>query len=175
MNKGLVHIYHGGGKGKTTCGVGLCVRAAGAGMKVLIFQFMKTGESSELNILKKIPQIVIEKGTQNEKFIFQMNEKEKEEERNFYKQKFEFICKKVMEEEIDLLFLDEVLHAVNYDMLPENVLLNFLENKPEKLEVVLTGYHPSKRLMEAADYISFIDKIKHPFDCGVPERLGIEK
>lgn len=175
MNKGLVHIYHGGGKGKTTCGVGLCVRAAGAGMKVLIFQFMKTGESSELNILKKIPQIVIEKGTQNEKFIFQMNEKEKEEERNFYKQKFEFICKKVMEEEIDLLFLDEVLHAVNYDMLPENVLLNFLENKPEKLEVVLTGYHPSKRFMEAADYISFIDKIKHPFDCGVPERLGIEK
>lgn len=175
MKEGFVHIYHGDGKGKTTSGVGLCIRAAGAGMKVFIFQFMKVPGSSEFNILENIPQITVLEGTHNEKFLFQMTEEEKEEERDFYEEKFELICKKVIEEDIDLLFLDEILHAVNYGMLPEEKLIEFLENRPKKLEVVLTGYDPSERLMEKADYISYIGKVKHPFDRGVPERLGIEK
>lgn len=175
MAKGLVHIYYGDGKGKTTCGTGLCVRAAGAGMKVLVFPFLKVGDSSEYHILENIPQITVLKGTENEKFIFQMTAEELEKEKDFYKQKFDLICKKVIEEDLDLVFLDEVLHAVNNELLPEEELLRFLEEKPEKLEVVLTGYNPSQKLLDRADYVSHIQKVKHPFDTGVKERVGIEK
>ncbi|MCI9174634.1 MAG: cob(I)yrinic acid a,c-diamide adenosyltransferase [Lachnospiraceae bacterium] len=175
MQKGLVHIYHGDGKGKTTCGVGLCVRAAGAGMKVLVFQFLKKNDSSERNILKSIPNVTVMNGLDSAKFVFQMTEQEKEAAREFYENAFQVICEKVAEEGYGLLFLDEVIHAVNYGMLPEERLIDFLKNRPEGLEVVMNGYRPSEALQEAADYISWIQKEKHPFDRGVPERLGIEK
>lgn len=175
MQKGYVHIYHGDGKGKTTCGMGLCIRAAGAGLKVLIFQFLKKNDSSELNILRKLPNITVIDGLDSAKFVFQMTEQEKTEARNYYEHAFEEICDKAVKEEYDLLFLDEALHAVNYGMLQEECLIDFLRNRPKKLEVVLNGYHPSEALQNAADYISFIKKEKHPFDRGIPERLGIEK
>ncbi len=175
MQKGFVHIYHGNGKGKTTCGVGLCIRAAGAGMKILIFQFLKKNDSSELNILRSIPNITVMDGLDSAKFVFQMTDQEKAEARNFYENAFKTICDKVVKEDYDLLFLDEGLHAVNYGMLSEECILDFLKNRPEKLEVVLNGYHPSEALQNAADYISLIGKEKHPFDKGIPERLGIEK
>lgn len=175
MQKGLVHIYHGDGKGKTTCGMGLCIRAAGAGMKVLIFQFLKKNDSSELNIMRKIPNITVIDGLDSAKFVFQMTDQEKKDARDFYENAFESICDRIVKEEYDLLFLDEALHAVNYGMLPEERLIEFLKNRPEKLEVVMNGYHPTEALQEAADYISCISKEKHPFDRGIPERLGIEK
>lgn len=175
MQKGLVHIYHGDGKGKTTCGVGLCIRAAGAGMKVLVFQFLKKNDSSELNILRNLPNITVMDGLDSAKFVFQMTEQEKAKARDFYENAFEDICRKAVKEEYDLLFLDEGLHAVNYGMLSEERLLDFLKNRPEKLEVALNGYHPSEALLNAADYVSRISKEKHPFDQGIPKRLGIEK
>ena len=125
MQKGLVHIYHGDGKGKTTCGVGLCIRAAGAGMKVLVFQFLKKNDSSELNILRNLPNITVMDGLDSAKFVFQMTEQEKAKARDFYENAFEDICRKAVKEEYDLLFLDEGLHAVNYGMLSEERLLDF--------------------------------------------------
>ena len=77
--RGLIHIYHGNGKGKTTCGMGLCVRAAGAGKKVLIYQFLKNSHSSELNILRNVPGITVMEGKEDAKFTFQMTEEEKAE------------------------------------------------------------------------------------------------
>lgn len=175
MQKGLVHIYHGDGKGKTTCGMGLCMRAAGAGMKVLVFQFLKKNDSSELNILRNLQNITVMDGLDSAKFVFQMTGQEKTDARNFYENAFETICEKMEKEGYDLLFLDEVLHAVNNGMISEKRLLDFLKNRPGKLEVVRNGYYPSEALQAAADYISLISKEKHPFDRGVPERLGIEK
>lgn len=77
MAKGLIHIYYGDGKGKTTCGMGLCVRAAGYGMKVLIFQFLKNNKSSERTALGCIPGITLMEGDEKAKFTFVMNDEEK--------------------------------------------------------------------------------------------------
>lgn len=74
----------------------------------------------------------------------------------------------------DMLILDEVLDAVALNMLSENKLINFLENKPKGLEIVLTGRDPSEKLCSLADYISEIKKIKHPYDKGINARKGIE-
>lgn len=88
---------------------------------------------------------------------------------------FRKVTKKAVEEDYDLLYLDEILHVIYKGMLNEDLVLDFLKNKPEKLEVILNGYHPSKRLVEVADYVSFIQKVKHPFEQGIPARDGIER
>lgn len=173
--KGLVHIYHGDGKGKTTCGMGLCVRAAGAGKKVLIYQFLKDGSSSEFNVLRHIPQITLMAPRKEIKFTFLMTDAEKAECKNYYTEKFAEICNLVSDGDYDVLYLDEALHVLNNGMLDESLVLEFLKNKPQKLEVIMNGYYPSEALQEAADYISQIKKEKHPFDLGVPARKGIEE
>lgn len=173
--RGLIHIYHGNGKGKTTCGMGLCVRAAGAGKKVLIYQFLKDSSSSELKILEHVPGITVIAGNPNAKFTFAMSDAEKEATKQYYKEKFQEIIKTVTEGDYDLLFMDEVLHVIRKGMLSEATVIDFLKNKPEKLEVVMNGYDPSDAMREVADYISFVQKEKHPFDQGIPARIGIEK
>ncbi len=172
---GLIHIYCGDGKGKTTCGMGLCVRAAGAGKKVLIFQFMKDNSGAERKALADIPNIDVLDGPSRVKFSFRMTEEEKRERREYYDAYLKEISRKVRAQQYDVLFLDEALYAVRAGLLDEDLLAGFLADKPEHLEVILTGQDPGGRLCEAADYISEIRKIKHPFDNGVPARDGIEK
>ena len=82
---------------------------------------------------------------------------------------------KVMSGDYDLLVLDEALGSIEAGVLDENLLLDFLKKKPEKLEVVITGRFPSEKMVEAADYVSRIEKVKHPYDQGIPARKGIEK
>lgn len=173
--RGLIHVYHGNGKGKTTCGMGLCVRAAGAGKKVLIYQFLKSGRSSELNILSHIPEITIMEAKSDAKFTFCMSDEEKTECKKYYTEKFQEIKKEVIDGDYDVLYMDESLHMMKQGLLDEDMVIDFLKNKPEKLEVILNGYDPSDKLREVADYISFIQKEKHPFDQGIPARVGIEK
>lgn len=171
---GYVHIYCGNGKGKTTTGMGLCTRAAGYGYKVLIYQFMKSNKTSERKVLEHVPNITIINGLESEKFSFQMTEEEKKERIAFYEKQFAEVTKKAAEEEYDVLFLDEIIYTIGAGLFHEELLLDFLKNKPQKLEVILTGQGPSCELIEAADYVSEIQKIKHPFDKGLPARKGIE-
>lgn len=175
MKKGLIHIYCGDGKGKTTSAMGLAVRAAGYGMKVLIYQFMKDNTTNERNILESIPNITWIDGLQKEKFSFQMTEREKQERKGFYTKRFEEITKKAEEEGYDLILMDEIIYTIRATLLDEEIVLTYLKNKPESLEVVLTGNAPSNALLEVADYVSEIKKIKHPYDQGLPARYGIEK
>ncbi len=175
MKKGLIHIYCGDGKGKTTSAMGLAVRAAGYGMKVLIYQFMKDNTTSERNVLKAIPNITIINGLQQEKFSFQMTEQEKQERKDFYTKRFQEITKKAEEEDYDLLLMDEIIYTLRATLLEEELVLSYLRNKPESLEVVLTGNAPSSTLIELSDYVSEIKKIKHPYDQGLTARYGIEK
>lgn len=172
---GYVHIYCGDGKGKTTTGMGLCVRAAGYGCKVLIYQFMKDNHTSERNSLKKIPNITMIDGLENEKFSFQMTDREKAEHRQYYETQFEILTKIAARDDYDVLFLDELVYAIKAGLFTESLLLNYLSRKPRHLEVILTGQNPSEALIEAADYVSEIRKLKHPFDNGVKSRCGIEK
>lgn len=172
---GLVHIYCGDGKGKTTAGMGLCVRAAGCGYKVMIYQFMKDNRTSERKILEKVENITLIPGKSEEKFSFQMTEEEKNERREFYAQQLKSVAEKARAEHCDVLFLDEAIYTVRAGLLEEQELLRFLDEKPETLEVILTGQGPGEELLRRADYVSEICMRKHPFQSGQPARIGIER
>ncbi|CVI72196.1 Cobyric acid synthase [Eubacteriaceae bacterium CHKCI004] len=171
--KGCVHIYCGDGKGKTTCVMGLCVRAAGAGKKVLLHQFLKDNTSSERTIIDKLPGVTVMPGAKMDKFTFQMNEEELQALRESNDANLARLCD--MAKDYDMLILDESVYAMDMGLLSEEKLIGWLEKKPEHLEVVMSGRNPSDRLKEHADYISEITKIKHPFDQGLSSRIGIEK
>lgn len=177
MNKqtGYIHIYCGDGKGKTTTGMGLCTRAAGFGYRVLIYQFMKNNKTSERRILEQIDNITFVDGLEQEKFSFQMNEKEKAERKAYYEAQFYRITKMAEEESFDILFMDEILYTIRAGLFDESLLTDYLQKKPDHLEVILTGQNPGDAVIELADYVSEIRKIKHPFDKGLPAREGIEK
>lgn len=172
---GCVHVYCGNGKGKTTCGMGLCVRAAGYGYRVLIYQFMKDNTTSERKAMEKIPGITFVPGLKEEKFSFQMTQEEKEARKRFYKEKFREVTEKAEKENYDVLFLDEVIYTIRAGLFEEQILVEWLKQKPEHLEVILTGQDPGEELLLCADYVSELKKIRHPFDRGLGARDGIER
>ncbi len=171
---GLIHIYCGDGKGKTTAGMGLCARAAGAGLRVLIVQFMKGNTSGERATLGLSENITLSENPAQEKFSFDMTSREKAEQKALNEKRLAEETRRAVEDDYDVLFLDEILYAIRAGLLDEEQLLAFLENKPEKLEVILTGQEPSEALIKMADYVSEIKKIKHPYEKGVAARKGIE-
>jgi cob(I)alamin adenosyltransferase len=171
---GLIHVYIGDGKGKTTASIGLCVRAAGRDKNVLFAQFLKSGTTGEEQSLKKLGVEVI-RSTIHLGFTHQMNEEEKAACRNEQQKILGRVREAIEAGKIDLAVLDEVIDALNTNMLDEADLRSFVENKPEEVELVLTGRRPAAWILDAADYISDIKKIKHPFDRGIQARIGIEK
>ena len=173
--RGLIHIYEGDGKGKTTCGVGLSVRFAGNGGKVLYAQFLKDNQSSELAALEKIPGITLLLPDRFFGFSWTMTEEQKAEAKAYYTTYLDQVLEEALSKQAGLLVLDEIVGAYAKGFIDRDRLLTFLKNKPEELEVVMTGRHPSPELCEMADYISCIEKKKHPFDRGIPARKGIEK
>lgn len=173
--RGMVHIYEGDGKGKTTAAVGLAVRCAGNEKKVLFTQFLKDGSSGELKMLKQMKPITVFSAAEKFGFTFRMTEEQKQKAAAYYTGYFHRITEKIQEENFTLLILDEIIDACNSGMVKEEELCSFLETRPTELEVVLTGRNPSKRLAEFGDYHSKIQKIRHPFDWGVGCRYGIEK
>lgn len=172
---GLIHIYCGDGKGKTTAAVGLAVRCAGRGNKVLLVQFLKSRDSGELYSLAKLPDIEVMRGKESKKFTFQMNEEEKHALLIEHNKMFEQVLAKIKNSGYSLLILDEVIGALNAKVFEMPKLIEFLRHKPENLEVVLTGRNPAPELVEIADYVSEMRKVKHPMDKGIMAREGIEK
>lgn len=171
---GLIHIYEGDGKGKTSAGVGLSVRCAGSGQKVLYTQFLKDDKSNELKVLEQIEGIHVVHCEKNFGFTFNMTPETKEKAKEFYTEHFRRVSKMAVEEGVKLLVMDELIATYNLNMVDQKEVLEFLKNKPEELEVVMTGRDPAGELVELADYVSRIVKVKHPFDQGVPARVGIE-
>lgn len=175
MDTGLVHVYCGDGKGKTTTGMGLCARAAGYGYKVLIYQFMKNNKTSERKILEAVENITWIDGLDQEKFSFRMTDEEKAEHRRFYDEQLKKVTQLAADGSYDVLFMDESIYAILCGLLDEELLLDFLDHKPEKLEVILTGREPSEEVIKRADYVSEIRMRKHPYQKGIPARPGIER
>ena len=173
--QGLIHIYTGNGKGKTTAAVGLAVRCSGSGEQVVFAQFLKNNRSSERNILGKIPEIHLVSSEKIYGFYKNLSEKQKAEAKVTYTKLLESAIHKVAETNSRMLILDEIIGAYNHDLVDRGLLVRYLKEKPESLEIVLTGRNPESSLMELADYVSDIQKIKHPFDRGIPARKGIEK
>lgn len=171
---GCIHIYCGDGKGKTSAAVGLAVRAAGRGKTVLVVRFLKTEDSGEVPVLRHIPGITVVPCDKTFGFVFRMTPEEKAEAAEYFRKRFQYACKKAVEGGYDVLILDEILASCNYGMVNEADVAEFLEHRPEKLEVILSGRDPSERLLGLADYVSEIQMVKHPFTKGIPAREGIE-
>lgn len=175
MSKGLIHIYTGEGKGKTTAAIGLAVRAAGQGGKVLFVQFFKVDNSSsgEKEVFKNIPQIELIRSNVRHP-IFTKEKTDKDILRQSIVETFEIVKKKSADKSINLLVLDEINSVISGGWLDVNDMIDFLKNKPEGLEVVLTGRDAHVELVKMADYVTEMLKIKHPFDSGIKARKGIE-
>lgn len=173
--KGLVHIYTGNGKGKTTASVGLGIRACGRGLKVLMVQFLKGSETGELITIKKLePGFILHRGTELKKFTWNMNEEEKQQTRREQQALFGYAVKEAGTGNWDLMILDEILGAISSGMMELEAVTEFVKNKPETMELVLTGRNAPPGLIELADYVSEINAVKHPMDKGIPARKGIE-
>lgn len=170
--RGLVHIYCGDGKGKTTAALGLALRAAGRGMKVVIARFLKTEDSGEVKMLCQLPGIVLLPCRKSFGFTFSMGEEEKKEASRYYQDLFARAVS--LGREADLLIFDEVLAACNAGLLSKESLEDFLGRRPQGLEVVLTGRNPWEGLLLAADYITQMQAVKHPYQKGIHARRGIE-
>ncbi len=172
---GLVHIYCGDGKGKTTAAMGLALRAIGSGLNVVVVQFLKNGNSGEIKLLQTLPNVKIFANFDINSFSFSMNDEEniickKSHELNF--QKATELCNN---KQCDVLILDEIIGAINKGFFDESKLLDFIKNKTENIEVIMTGRNPTQNCLDVADYVSNISKVKHPFDKGICARVGIEK
>lgn len=175
MEIGLIHIYCGDGKGKTTAAMGLAVRAAGRDKKVLITQFLKDNTSGEIGIIENIKNITVLKGDPVTKFFKFMSPEEQNITKHEHSVRFEDVTKKAVSENYDILIMDELIASTNLELISVESVIEFLKNKPETLEVVMTGREPDKRLVELADYVSEIKAVKHPYEKGIASRIGIEK
>lgn len=169
--QGLIQIYTGDGKGKTTAALGLALRAAGWGMKTVIVQFMKNGKNcGELKALADIPQIsVFSYGNelilwpQDVSFDDVLLAKEALSK-----------ARESMSEDIDILILDEINNALEFDLLQEEEVLELLRDKPAHLEIIATGREASAAMIAAADLVTEMKALKHPYQRGVRARKGIE-
>ena len=152
--------------------MGLVLRAAGSGLDVLVFQFLKDNSSSERVILEQIPNVTCLPGKDRVKFVSNMNADEKARLKHYNNKALDEIIKFCGP--FDVLVLDEILCAVQLGVLSEEKLVEFLEHKPRGLEIVLTGHVVSDKVLELADYVTEIRKVKHPYDQGITAREGIE-
>lgn len=169
---GLIHLYTGEGKGKTTAAVGLTARMSGCGKSVVFAQFLKGEDSGERRALQLLPGVTLMPVPARVPFLFTMTAGEKADFARLTERQFADACVRAADK--DMLVLDEALCAVEAGVLPAGAVVDFLRDKPRALEVVLTGRAAPEEIMALAHYISRADSVRHPFDAGVPARRGIE-
>lgn len=173
--KGLVHIYTGDGKGKTTAAIGLGIRAYGRDFKVLMVQFLKGADTGEIHTLKKLePGFLLHRSKEIKKFTWNMNEEELRETAKIQQDIFNYAVDASMCGGWDMVILDEIMGAVGTGMINLNEVVSFIKERPDNFELVLTGRNAPAELVLLADYVSEIKAVKHPLKKGIPARRGIE-
>ena len=173
MSRGLIHLYCGDGKGKTTAAMGLAVRAAGSGMRVAVIQFLKDGDSSELSILSSLPNVTVLSGKPVKGFSFAMTPEQKTLVTETHNRYLETAIRLYREGRAQLIVLDEAVGALSLNMLDRQRLLAFLREE-ERPEVVLTGRNPDPEVLALADYVTEMTLRRHPYERGIGARRGIE-
>lgn len=170
--KGYVQVYTGNGKGKTTAALGLALRAAGAGLKVYIAQFVKGMKYSELDTLARLSDSITVKQYGRSCFIY----READEEDVRAAQEGLTEVKEIMDSgKYQMIILDEANIATHYNLFSVDDLLNFIRGKREDVELVITGRMADPRVMEEADLVTEMKEIKHYYQKGIEARDGIEK
>nr|MDO8045961.1 cob(I)yrinic acid a,c-diamide adenosyltransferase [Candidatus Baldrarchaeota archaeon] len=172
LKEGLVQVYTGNGKGKTSAAFGLALRAIGRGLKVYIIQFIKGGfDYGELYIIDKLPNLKLKAFGQG-KFVTQFPPSKKDVK--IAKEALELAKKIVKSGEYDIVILDEVNVAISLRLIKTEEVINLIKEKPEHVELVLTGRYAPKEIIDIADLVTEMKEIKHPFQKGIPPRKGIE-
>jgi len=169
---GLIHIYTGDGKGKTTAACGFICRQLGYGNKVVLIQFLKGGISGESLFLSQTENCTVVRGQEAKKFVFQMDKAEKQQEAEICRALWNEACEAV--KHADLVVLDEVFGALSCGLLEPEETLRLAELLPEQCELVLTGRDAPAEWVRRADYVTEMQEVKHPMQRGVPARRGIE-
>lgn len=170
LKKGLVQVYTGDGKGKTTAALGLAIRASGAGLKVYIQQFIKKNSSSELKSLRKISDIRIE---QCGKGCF-ISGKPQKKDIVYARRGLDKARQIIASGKYDIVIMDELNVALKLGLIDSQDVINTIIGKPRHVELVLTGRGFTRRLYEYADLITDMREIKHPYKIGIVARRGIE-
>lgn len=172
LSKGFIQVYTGDGKGKTTAVVGLAIRALGAGLKIAFLQFFKPDTSSEVLVLKQFEPKLFYQNFGGKKFVKgKVGESLKED----ILKGWELAKNLIKEGKYDVVVLDEIFYALNWKIIELKEFLEVLKEKADKVEVVLTGRNVPQEVLEVADLVTEVKKIKHYFDKGVLARKGIEK
>ncbi|NJD56491.1 MAG: cob(I)yrinic acid a,c-diamide adenosyltransferase [Nitrospirae bacterium] len=172
-DKGLVHIYTGEGKGKTTSAIGLAVRARSRGKRVLLAHFFKERDSlSEIPLLEQMGINTVVFDTIKSPFFYPTISRDYLRTETI--KALELIRHLCSEQLPDLVILDEFICLVSENVLSEQEAMSFITDKPAKIEVVLTGRGATDGIIRLADYVTNMQNIKHPFDRGIPARKGIE-
>ncbi|MBI3334675.1 cob(I)yrinic acid a,c-diamide adenosyltransferase [Candidatus Pacearchaeota archaeon] len=174
---GMLSIFWGNGKGKSTSAFGTALRACGNGYKVHLVQFMKNGTGDieidypgEIKALEKFPNFSFKRFGTGSWVIG----KPSNEHIAAVKQAFDYL-KECMEQEYDIIIADELLYAIQLKLIEEDEVIDFLKSRDKKKDLILTGSHiPFPRIFELADLVTEIKKIKHPYDSGTLARKGLE-
>jgi len=172
LEKGLVQVYTGNGKGKTSAAFGLTLRASGRGLKVYIIQFIKGGfDYGELYVIDRLPNVTL-KAFGRGKFI--TTKPPEQEDIKLAEEALRLTEKIVQSDEYDVVILDEINVALNLKLISLNRMLKLIKHKPEHTELVLTGRCAPEEIIEMADLVTEMREIKHPFNKGFTARKGVE-
>ena len=170
--KGYVHVYTGEGKGKTTATLGLIIRAAGAGMKVFLAQFLKKGDYSELGALKRFDDLVTVEQFGIGRFI---KGKPSPEDIAEARRGLERVKEVLASGTYQMVVLDEGNVALHFHLFSLEELLQVIDSRPEATELVITGRNAAPEVMARADLVTDMQEVKHYYRAGVQARVGIEK
>lgn len=171
---GMIHVYCGDGKGKTTCALGLAVRAAGAGMNVVVVQFLKGSYTSELESLSQIHRIKVLRNSRDYGFVNNMTPKQLSKVIDEHNKNLDSALNLVKQGKCQMLVLDELTYVYDMNLVDKDKIKNLIENNENDVEIVVTGRNPNELFLNNADYVTEMKKIKHPYEKGVPARKGIE-
>ena len=172
LDKGLVQVYTGDGKGKTSAAFGLALRAIGRGLHVYIIQFIKGGfDYGELYVVKRLPNLSLEAFGRGE---FIEEEHPKKEDYKHAQNAMKLAEKIVTEGEHDIVILDEINVALRLRLIKLESVLKLIKQRPSHVELVLTGRHAPNEILQVADLVTDMKDVKHPYREGFQARKGIE-
>ena len=172
IEKGLLIVHTGKGKGKSTAAMGLAVRAIGNGMKVGIVQFVKgVWATGEREVLDRFPELCTIKAM-GEGFTWDTQDRQRDIAAA--RAAWDYARQLLADPSYQMVILDELNIVLRYDYIPLDEVLETLRDKPENLHVVVTGRNAKEPLIEIADLVTEMTQVKHPFRSGVKAQVGIE-
>lgn len=174
MEQGLIHIYTGKGKGKTTAALGLALRALGYKKKVYLLQFLKGRQTGERLAARKLEGFTFCQANKSDKFLFQMEDLEKKQAKQEIEKAWEQVCQLALDSDYEMIILDEIMIALANNLITLDSVEELMENKAPDKELILTGRNAPDTLIRRADYVTRMQMVKHPYQQKVPARRGIE-